>query len=174
MKNKYEIRGDVVVLFLDYREEITTALFSTVDLPRVKAVPGKWYAMNVGGKHREKWYVGTRLHGATLYLHQLIIDNPPHTVVDHVNHDPFDNRRQNLRIASYSQNGQNRRGAQRNNRSTGLRNVYQSRSGNYFVQLRLKGKNMYFGTYPSLEEANRRAILSRRIYFPFYFERKSS
>jgi hypothetical protein len=165
MKNKFEVRGDVTVIFLHYKGEITTTLISTEDLPKVSSIPGRWYAMDVGGKRGEKIYVGTKIGGVTVYLHQIIAMNPPKTVVDHYNHNTLDNRRDNLRVASYAANGQNRQGAQRNNVHSGLRNVYRNQSGNWFVRLVKDGKPIHVGTFRSIEEANRAAVKARQKYY---------
>ncbi|WP_163530940.1 hypothetical protein [Halobacillus ihumii] len=165
MKNKYEIRGDVTVIFLNYKGTTTTTTISTSDLQRVSMISGSWYAMNVGTADNEKVYVGTKIGGVTVYLHSIIMNNPPKTVVDHTNHNTLDNTRNNLAAVSYVVNGQNRKGAQRNNKSSGLRNVYRNGSGNWYVQLHVNGKAIHFGTYKTKEEANSVAERARRAYY---------
>jgi len=39
-----------------------------------------------------------------IYIHQEVIEVPKGMVIDHINHDGMDNRRANLRPATYSQN----------------------------------------------------------------------
>jgi hypothetical protein len=165
MRNKYEVRGDVTVIFLQYKGNLTTTIISTKDLSRVDSISGRWYAMDVGRNRGEKIYAGTKIGGVTVYLHQIIANNPPKTVVDHFNHNTLDNRRENLVVVSYSQNGQNRSGAQRNNVNSGLRNVYRNKSGNWFVRLQKDGMTIHCGTYKTKEEANRVAIRARQKYF---------
>lgn len=165
MKNYYEVRGKVTVIFIPYLGKTTTTTISTCDLERVKKISGRWYGMNVGGKDNEKIYVGTKIGGLTVYLHQLLTMNPPKTVVDHMNHNPLDNTRDNLRVVTYAENGQNRKGAQKNNQSSGLRNVYRNKSGNWYVRLMKEGKSIHVGTFKTKEEANRNAIEARKKYY---------
>ena len=55
-------------------------------------------------------------------LHREIIGAPPGMVVDHINHDTLDNRKENLRLCTRSQNGMNRKGPPSNSTS-GVRGV---------------------------------------------------
>ena len=43
-------------------------------------------------------------------MHRLIMKAKPHEFVDHTYHNTLDNRKQNLRICTRSQNGANRKG----------------------------------------------------------------
>lgn len=165
MRNDFQTFGDTTAIFLRYKDEPIVTLISTEDLQRVSSIAGRWYAMDVGKEKGEKIYVGTKVGGITVYLHQVIAMNPPKTVVDHMNHNTLDNRRENLRIVSYAVNGQNRRGAQRNNVNSGYRNVYRSSSGKWFVRLQCEGETIHVGTFSDVEEANRHAIKAREKYF---------
>jgi len=165
MKNAYQIFGDITVIFIDHKGGMLTTLISTEDLEVVSSIAGRWYAMDVGKVKGDKIYVGTNIGGITVYLHQVIAMNPPKTVVDHINHNTLDNRRENLRIVSIAKNCQNRKSAQRNNRTSGYRNVYRNRHGNWYVRLQCNGKTIHVGTFKDIEAANQAAILARQKYF---------
>jgi hypothetical protein len=72
----------------------------------------RWYASPayLNGKHT--YYAVTKVRTAdgtktTLYLHRLITGAPKGKVVDHINRDPLDNRRANLRIVTQVENERN-------------------------------------------------------------------
>ncbi|WP_229586300.1 HNH endonuclease signature motif containing protein [Kocuria sp. CCUG 69068] len=71
-----------------------------------------------------------------------------------------------LRVATSQQNKQNRSGPQRNNIHSGVRGVGKNRSG-WVVRIGHNGKVHFFGTYPTIEEAEQVAIRERaRLYDP--------
>lgn len=47
------------------------------------------------------------LNGSTVRMHRLILDAPKGVFVDHINGDGLDNRRRNLRLCNYAENGWN-------------------------------------------------------------------
>lgn len=60
-------------------------------------------------------YKGERLHRVVMGV------TDPNIIVDHINNNPKDNRKSNLRIVSKSENSRNRKPANKNNYITGLR-----------------------------------------------------
>jgi hypothetical protein len=75
--------------------------------------------------------------------------DPGQLYIDHKNGVKTDNRIQNLRIASRSENNANKRGANINSH-TGLRGVsYVKASGKYRARVRVSGKQINLGTYQS-------------------------
>ena len=96
-----------------------------------------WYLCN-GYARRDFWEGGKKRR---CYLHRLISQPPAGLHVDHVNGNKLDNRRENLRHATRSQNLQNRRGATSGNRSTGVRGVYVDRRDKaIYARLRASGR----------------------------------
>lgn len=66
-----------------------------------------WYRHS--SKATRIYVVGT-VNGKRTSLHKFIIgDAGPYHVIDHINNDTLDNRRENLRIVTVSQNNQNKR-----------------------------------------------------------------
>ena len=43
-----------------------------------------------------------------VFMHRIIMNTPANLIVDHINHDTLDNRKQNLRNVTQSQNSMNR------------------------------------------------------------------
>lgn len=56
-----------------------------------------------------KGYIQRGIKGGQVYLHREIMKPPSGVFVDHINGNPLDNRRNNLRLASRSENNSNRR-----------------------------------------------------------------
>jgi len=72
---------------------------------------------------------------------------------DHINHDKLDNRRENLRIVTCSENQQNRKGANRGSRSNHWGVHWHRKSGKWQAQVTLNRKHFYLGVFDSEEEA---------------------
>jgi hypothetical protein len=92
-------------------------------------------------------YVHRREGDKTVYLHRLIVGALSGQHVDHKNHDTLDNRRENLRICTVSQNHANRR-----SRPGQFKGIYKKRQG-WCALLGTKPKQVVLGTYETAEEA---------------------
>lgn len=84
------------------------------------------------------------------FLHRLIMAPPPRLVVDHINGDPLDNRRCNLRVCTQAENLRNGKG----HRDSGsmFRGVSKYKNG-WRAQIFVNGKVVYLGTYKTEHEA---------------------
>lgn len=117
-----------------------------------------WHIVRPGGRP----YVQGRGSGLREYLHRLILglEKGDPRDADHINGDPLDNRRCNLRAINHRENIQNRRGVNANNTS-GYRGVYFS-AGRWRAKVQVNGKNHYFGGFDTPAEANAAAVAFRR------------
>ena len=76
----------------------------------------------------------------------------PKGELDHIDGDPFNNKISNLRDVEHITNGRNQRTP--TNNSSGVCGVYfDRRRGCYFASIKVNYKNMYLGSYQTLEEA---------------------
>lgn len=86
------------------------------------------------------------------------------SVVDHINGNPFDNRRSNLRIATNVQNHWNYRLSKRN--TTGYKGIYKDRrKEKYHARICENGRRHYLGVYDSIEDAAKAYDEAARRYF---------
>lgn len=81
-----------------------SAIVSPEDYERLSKY--KWCA-SVRGHKTKRAYARTRINGKAVEMHRLVHDAGP-LWVDHINGDSLDNRRENLRSATPTQNALNR------------------------------------------------------------------
>ena len=129
------------------------ALVDDEDFDRVSVL--KWCAMTNG---QNLFYArhDFKERGQSGLMHRFILEiTDPKIKIDHINGHTLDNRKQNLRIASVSQNGMNRTRKQSNNK-TGYRGVYLEKSRNKFrAEISVNGKGKYVGIFNTAKEAAR-------------------
>jgi hypothetical protein len=82
------------------------ALIDAEDYDKVKGYKWKSIHMCKG----DYAYTQSRYHGQhrIIYMHKLLMDVPDGMVIDHINHIGTDNRKNNLRVCTVSQNNMNR------------------------------------------------------------------
>lgn len=103
----------------------------------------KWYA-DKGNKEKTKFYAAsyTRDGGkkVKIYLHRIIVGAKKGQYVDHINGDTLDNREENLRICSPSENQMNRNVVSKN--FSGHKGVsYERKSGLWTARIKRSGKS---------------------------------
>lgn len=88
-------------------------------------------------------------------------------LVDHLNGDPYDNRRRNLRFVTAAENAANRKCTA----ASGYRGVYATTAGKWTARVKINGQCIHLGTYISRQEA---AVVShewRAAHLPGYVAR---
>jgi hypothetical protein len=98
-------------------------------------------------------YAARQQEGRIVWMHRLILglaaDDPLES--DHINHDKLDNRRENLRIASPSQNNVNRRKqAGTSSRFIGVQ--WHKQSKKWRAVMQVNGKRKHLGYFPIEDE----------------------
>tara|TARA_R110000868_G_scaffold302142_2_gene562628 strand:+ start:724 stop:1236 length:513 start_codon:yes stop_codon:yes gene_type:complete len=95
---------------------------------------------------------------AVLYVHGRF----PSAETDHINGQPDDNRWANLREASKSENQQNQRNAQSNNKSGFLGVSWHAQTKKWRAQIGLNKKRIYLGLFSTAEEAHQAYLTAKR------------
>jgi hypothetical protein len=104
--------------------------------------------------HTGKKYAVSRIDGKVRYLHRFLFGFPARVHVDHINGDTLDNRRENLRLCSHSQNLRNR-GKTIANKS-GFKGVSMSndkRKRKWSAEIRANGRRLRLGRFLTAAEA---------------------
>ena len=105
----------------------------------------------------------------SILMHRLIMDPAKGMVVDHINHNRWDNRRCNLRLATYAQNSRNRRPNQRPF-PTGVSKHPDGRALPYVAYIKAGNtrRSAYFAT---LQEAvTQRRMWEQELFGEFAYE----
>lgn len=166
--NDYAVENNVVYLHATNRrgERIATFLFDLADLPALKA-RGRWCARFLGKKRYPRL---TATSGRKEDVHRYLLDAPRGKVVDHIDRDPLNNRRANLRLCTISENLQNRDLINPTS-SSGHRNVrWYARGKCWIVGVTSKGKGIHIGYFRDLEAAVAAAKAARKRYMPYSME----
>lgn len=141
--NRYDMSGQYGVGYTSTNDEF---YFDIEDYDKIKEFC--WYKTTDG-------YIVAHCHENSdkrLYMHRVILG--VNTYIDHINHIRHDNRRKNLRVASYVQNSQNR--SMQSNNTSGTTGVYWNKRNKNWMAIIINNKNrIYLGSYSNIEDAIR-------------------
>lgn len=148
--NNARIKDDCLVVDLNGKDEMVTVI-SKDDWDKIK--DHKWYSKRIPN-YRNRSHAMTNIKKedgkwTTLSMHRLLMDATVGLSVDHINGDPLDNRRVNLRLATPEQNSANINAV--TNSKSGYRGVFKRGEGRYQARL---GAN-YLGMFKTVEAAAR-------------------
>lgn len=169
IKNKIEIDGDIATIHIVRRNG--DKYVTSIDVEELSKLED-WNTVYAGAHDKQFCAVvqrdnGLRREGNSIYLHRLITNAPEGLVVDHINGNPLDNRKSNLRIITNAENGQNLKGPQSRS-TTGIRGVYYShRDNKYTTQVTIEGVRHYLGMYSTPEQAEKAVKNFRSKHMPF-------
>lgn len=133
--NSYKSEKDITTCIVSDGREFT---FHTEDLSLVKT-----HTWHIGGSG----YVLAHDNGKLIKLHRLLLKPEKDMFVDHIDRNPLNNCRKNLRICTKHQNCFNQ-GIRKDN-TTGFKGVRYSRNENkLIVRIGYKGKRYTIGRFP--------------------------
>lgn len=143
-----------VVLYNKQCEEVARTLIDLEDIEKVK--DKKWNIHHNG-------YV---MNGTTLF-HRFIMDCPDDMVVDHINHNRLDNRKENLRICTKHQNDMNKKILPNN--TSGITGVsWDKRKNKWRARIKYNQKEIHLGYFNTKEEAAEARKQAELEYFGEY------
>ena len=87
-----------------------------------------------------------------LRLHRLILEPPDNMVVDHINHNPLDNRRSNLRVCTARENSRNKRKWKIDGQSK-YKGVVPLKHGKFRANIYCLEERIYIGVFDTEIEA---------------------
>ena len=123
------------------RHELSDKVTIIDDEDYEKVMERKWYVMESGsGKH---YAMGS---GRRVSVHRLVMDAPKDLHIDHINGDPLDNRKENLRLCTIAQNAQNR--PLRKDSASGYKGVYEVKKPQRRKYIKKSGEVTYYENMP--------------------------
>lgn len=138
------------------------ALVDDIDYNKLKDYP---WCLVWKNKSNTVAYVSTRVSRKKTKMHHLILKKKDGYVVDHLDKNPLNNQRFNLRHLTISQNNLNRRIPINNTTGyTGI--VYRAKTNRWLVNIGFNNRRIHIGSYLSFEEAKRARIDAEEKYFP--------
>lgn len=118
----------------------------------------KWQAVKMGNT-----FYASRCSNSIL-MHREIMGNPVGMEIDHINRSGLDNRLNNLRICTRSQNQHNRRKQQS---SSVYKGVYWKKSANRWCsQIQVDRKNIFLGYFSNEKDASGAYIVAKEKMVP--------
>ena len=149
MKNEFKTRNNITKMIVNsptYGRVET--LIDKEDIEKIKK--HIWRACLEANKKSYRFATGQNIN--TKLLHRYIMNCPTDKVVDHINRNPLDNRKCNLRICTQYENIANRHNTL--SKQSGYKYVYWNKTNNqWVVRIQKKYHQVYCGCRKKLEDA---------------------
>lgn len=115
-------------------------------------------------------YVISLPFGEPIRMHRLIMDAPQNMEVDHINHNPADNRKENLRIVEHYENITYSK--TRVDNTSGRKGVYWDKSRQkWMAAITFNKKTYHLGRFENFEDAVRaREEAEKTIHKEFHYD----
>ncbi len=120
---------------------------------------------------KDKWgYASASIYRKRKKFHVEVMGKKSGYVIDHADRNKLNNCKRNLRFVTKSGNAANSKLSKNN--TSGIKGVQKARSGRWVARLMLNGKNLYLGTYDTIEEASEARQKAEEKYFNPLFKNK--
>lgn len=147
MKNKYEIREDIVFIHIKSKHGNIKTIIDVEDLKLVGGYKNSWCINykkgRIDGVRMKIQENGIRKQ---IWLHRVVLNCPFDKVVDHIDGDTLNNRKTNLRVVTNKENATNLSSS--SSSKSKYRNIYFEK-GKYGVRI----ANKRYGRFDKLEDA---------------------
>ncbi len=174
MKNKYRIDGDNAYISVKSKGIDYETVIDASDIKLIDSIDAMWF---ISGKRNSyvtacPYVDSLRKKQKTIYLQRILTNCPESLVVDHINHNTLDNRQINLRVITNAQNLQNRIGANKSNKTSGIRGVTWDKQHQKWCAQVGHSENgklviVRVGLFYDKEDAAKAASDYRRSFMPF-------
>ena len=153
---EYEDYAEIILYDRDQNEKART-LIDLEDIERCKDI---------------KWgYSSGYVDSSIGRLHRYIMNCPNDLVVDHINHNTLDNRKENLRICTIQENSCNRKLGKNN--KTGKVGIFQLQNKKWQALLTYQGISHNLGIFDTKEDAIKARQQAERDYFGEFSNERS-
>lgn len=146
MKNKTRIEGDVAYVLVSENKQVET----TVDVACLSRLSQyRWCVMDSGGGNYYV-YTTTGLKKRKMKLHDFLCITPEGKTVDHIDGNRLNNRLNNLRAATHTEQMRNSR---RQKPKSGYRGVRKNGKKGWAAYITYEKNYVHLGTFSTKEEA---------------------
>jgi hypothetical protein len=163
--NVYDLTGEYGIGYTSKGEEFW---FDLEDYDKIKDYC--WYLAG-HGYFKARTLKSDNFKSDKIYLHRIIMDAKDGELVDHIHHNKnecnYDNRKSNLRIVGYSENGMN--SVIPANNKSGCKGVFYDNTYNKWVaRICINRKTIQIGSYESISDAIDARQDAEKKYFGKY------
>ena len=156
IKNKYNLNGEFGVGYASNTNK--EFYFDLDDFYKIKDY--RW-------AERPDGYLISMTTGENIRMHRLIMNVKRDFVVDHINHNTLDNRKENLRICNQHENSKNC--IKHKNNTSGTSGVSLIKTSNRWrAYIYLNGKQINLGVYKNINDATKARKDAEIKYFGEY------
>lgn len=127
-----------------------------------KLIQYKWYVAGSRQQYACRQFQKKRIKHY-VYMHREIVQAPEGMIVDHINGNTLDNRKDNLRVCTISENAHNSKKPVNN--TSGYKGVHYYKSRNkYTAKIMVNRKEYNLGYFNTAEEASAAYRAAAKIY----------